>query len=81
MIACREKTFSLRLVLSLTLLLVIVGMEARCEQLSVKRYGAADGLAHDEVTAIFRDSHGFLWFCTIGGLSRFDGYRFTTYTQ
>jgi ligand-binding sensor domain-containing protein/signal transduction histidine kinase len=81
MIDCREKTISLRLALSLALLLVIVGMEARSEQLPVKRYGVADGLAHDEVTAIFRDSHGFLWFSTIGGLSRFDGYRFTTYTQ
>lgn len=26
-----------------------------------------------------RDSHGFLWFCTAGGLSRFDGYEFENF--
>jgi ligand-binding sensor domain-containing protein/signal transduction histidine kinase len=49
------------------------------EQLPVKAYTIADGLAHDEIRKIFQDSHGFLWFCTADGLSRFDGSSFTTY--
>jgi ligand-binding sensor domain-containing protein len=28
---------------------------------------------------IVRDSRGFLWFCTVEGLSRFDGAEFTSY--
>lgn len=51
------------------------------ERLSFKTYSAADGLASDDVIKIVADSHGFLWFCTVEGLSRFDGYRFKNYTQ
>ena len=42
-------------------------------------YTTADGLPRDLVNRIVRDSHGFLWFCTGDGLSRFNGYEFTTY--
>ncbi len=49
------------------------------EHLPVKTYTTADGLAHNVVNRIVRDSRGFLWFCTREGLSRFDGYNFTTY--
>ncbi|MGH9944489.1 MAG: two-component regulator propeller domain-containing protein, partial [Pyrinomonadaceae bacterium] len=52
---------------------------AAAEQLPVKTYTTTDGLAGDEVFRIFQDSHGFLWFCTGEGLSRFDGYKFTNY--
>jgi signal transduction histidine kinase/ligand-binding sensor domain-containing protein len=41
----------------------------------------SDGLAHDRVNRIVRDSRGFLWFCTGEGLSRFDGYQFKNYTR
>lgn len=46
-----------------------------------KRYTTSDGLAHDRVGRIVRDSRGFLWLCTAEGLSRFDGYQFKNYTQ
>ncbi|MBC7933556.1 MAG: hypothetical protein H7Z38_23595, partial [Rubrivivax sp.] len=51
----------------------------RAEQLPVRTYTSADGLVHDQVERIMQDSHGFIWFCTVDGLSRFDGYRFTNY--
>ncbi|HEV2881658.1 MAG TPA: two-component regulator propeller domain-containing protein [Pyrinomonadaceae bacterium] len=51
----------------------------RAEQLPVRVYTSADGLGQNRVKRIVRDSRGFLWFCTADGLSRFDGYRFTTY--
>ena len=50
------------------------------EQLPIKTYTTADGLPRDQINRIVRDSHGFLWFCTPEGLSRFDGYTFTNYT-
>ena len=49
------------------------------EQLPLKTYTASDGLIRDYISRIVLDSHGFLWFCTPEGLSRFDGYTFTNY--
>jgi signal transduction histidine kinase/ligand-binding sensor domain-containing protein len=49
------------------------------ERLPIKTYTTTDGLPRDFVTGIVQDSSGFLWFCTIEGLSRFDGYQFKTY--
>ena len=54
---------------------------ARAEMLPFKNYTTADGLGHDRVEEIVRDSRGFLWFCTGEGLARFDGYAFKNYTQ
>ena len=54
-------------------------MVVRAEQLPVRPYTMADGLPSNIVNRIVRDSRGFLWFGTGEGLSRFDGYSFTTY--
>lgn len=53
--------------------------DARAERLPIKTYTTADGLAHNQINRIVRDSRGFLWFCTADGLSRFDGYAFTNF--
>src|SRR5262245_20262088 len=64
----------------LFLLLLISGsFSVKAERLPVRSFTTADGLAHERVLRVVRDSLGFLWFCTVDGLSRFDGYRFTTY--
>ena len=38
-----------------------------------------DGLSQNEVTGILKDSRGFMWFATRGGLNRYDGYEFVQY--
>jgi signal transduction histidine kinase/ligand-binding sensor domain-containing protein/CheY-like chemotaxis protein len=40
---------------------------------------ADDGLAQNNIEAIVQDRQGFIWIGTPAGLSRYDGYRFTTY--
>ncbi|HET8676351.1 MAG TPA: two-component regulator propeller domain-containing protein, partial [Blastocatellia bacterium] len=52
-------------------LLLALSCAARAEQLPIKTYTTADGLAQNLVNQIVRDSRGYLWFCTAEGLSRF----------
>lgn len=49
------------------------------EQLPIRIYTTADGLAHSRVNHIHQDAKGYLWFGTVEGLSRFDGYRVINY--
>ncbi len=52
------------------------GRAAFAQQLPLRCYGVADGLADPAVLSLFQDSQGFLWVGTREGLSRFDGYEF-----
>lgn len=56
-------------------------LAARAEpgRLPVRSFDADDGLAPGAVQRIVPDSKGFLWFCTTGGLSRFDGTGFVSF--
>lgn len=63
----------------LAVLLICLAMVAQSTQLPIRVYTTADGLAHNSVHRIVADSQGFLWFATSEGLSRFDGYQFTTF--
>lgn len=38
-----------------------------------------DGLSQGMVTCIFQDHYGFMWFATLDGLNRYDGYHFVVY--
>lgn len=69
----------MRRLLWLAVLLVAVTPDIYAERLPIKTYTTADGLPHNEVTRIVRDSRGYLWFCTADGLSRFDGYGFKSF--
>ncbi len=50
------------------------------QQLALKTYSVEDGLVQSSVYSILQDRDGYLWFGTEGGVSKFDGVRFTNYT-
>jgi ligand-binding sensor domain-containing protein len=54
--------------------------DSKAERLPVKDYTVADGLPRDRVFRIRQDSQGFLWFCTLEGITRFDGVGMTSFT-
>jgi ligand-binding sensor domain-containing protein/signal transduction histidine kinase len=70
-----------RLVCGILLALSLVAFSDAidAERLPIRTYTTADGLPHNSINRIVRDSRGFLWFCTGEGLSRFDGYSFVNY--
>jgi signal transduction histidine kinase/ligand-binding sensor domain-containing protein len=59
-------------------LLVCVRLSA--ERLPIQVLTVAQGLSGNSIHKIVRDSHGFLWFCTGEGLSRFDGHQFAKFS-
>ena len=46
-----------------------------------KKYSTYDGLVQSQVNSIMQDSKGYLWVCTKGGLSRFDGKNFQNFVD
>lgn len=62
------------------LILLLTFARSGAEQLPIRTYTTAEGLARDGVYRIVSDPRGFLWFCTFDGLSRFDGYEFVNYS-
>jgi len=52
---------------------------AQTDDLVFERLSQEQGLSDPTVFSIFQDSHGFMWFGTVDGLNRFDGYSFVIY--
>jgi signal transduction histidine kinase/ligand-binding sensor domain-containing protein len=52
---------------------------AQKESLRFEHIGIEEGLSGDNVSAILQDSKGYIWFGTVDGLNKYDGYTFTKY--
>lgn len=40
-----------------------------------------DGLSNNQVNSIWKDQQGFMWFGTLSGLNRYDGYEFKVFRR
>lgn len=58
-------------------LFALLPMAAEAQQHMFTQYTPKDGLAQSQVRAMAQDEHGYMWFGTLGGASRFDGLEFT----
>jgi serine phosphatase RsbU (regulator of sigma subunit)/ligand-binding sensor domain-containing protein len=54
-------------------------LSAQPHALEFKRISLEQGLSQSVVTCILQDRQGFLWFGTMDGLNKYDGYGFTVY--
>ena len=62
------------------ILAIATGHLLRPQQPMFRVFSTQDGLVRNWVTKIHRDSKGYLWFCTVEGISLFDGYRFANFS-
>ena len=60
-------------------LLCLICTKSGFAHLEFERLSMGDGLAQSSIQGMAQDRHGYLWFGTQYGLSRYDGYRFETY--
>ncbi len=56
-----------------------ISLFAQPEGVALRHYTTDDGLSHNFITGIARDTQGFMWFGTVDGLTRFDGKRCTVF--
>jgi signal transduction histidine kinase len=63
------------------ILLCGLSSHAQSYQINVRKLGTGQGLSHQTVLSLLQDREGYLWVGTKYGLNRFDGHRFTWYTQ
>lgn len=70
-------------VLLVLLLMVAGGVMAqprmRDTSIQVRFYGVSDGLAQSQVTCVYRDSFGLMWFGSFGGLTCYDAEETVSY--
>ncbi|HMH24072.1 MAG TPA: two-component regulator propeller domain-containing protein [Puia sp.] len=60
--------------------LLLYGHLSHAQQYFFARYTPKNGLINNRARSLFQDSKGRIYFCTYGGLSVYDGSRFTNYT-
>ena len=51
------------------------------ERYNFSKLDIYNGLSNNQVNAILKDSDGFLWFGTMSGLDRYDGYSFKIFRR
>lgn len=61
------------------LLMQPVEVRAAYENIEFSSLTNHDGLSNSQVSAILKDSRGYIWFGTQSGLNRFDGFRMKTF--
>jgi len=64
------------LTLLCALLFISISLKAQHDQFQFSRLDIDNGLSHNQVTCIMKDSKGFMWFGTLSGLNKYDGYKF-----
>jgi ligand-binding sensor domain-containing protein len=68
-----------RLLHLLALVLMPMLCVAQREELRFEKTGIGQGISNETVISILQDSKGYMWFGTLDGLNKYDGYTFTKY--
>ena len=69
------------IVFFLTFIIALPTLFSQEIDLRFNKISVDDGLAHSDITSIVQDDAGFIWFGTLGGLNRYDGYDLKTFSN
>lgn len=58
---------------------LLIMPEVSANEIPLQYLGMEKGLSNNNVTCIFKDHYGFMWFGTFQGLNRYDGYSFKVF--
>jgi len=72
------KTLNLSVIFTLFSFITIFPVS---DEYSFKELTEADGLSQSTIFTMLQDSEGFIWFGTVDGLNRYDGYEFRVYVN
>ncbi len=59
-----------------TIFLLLLAFQAFGQVYNFHLYNSSNGLVHPSIKEIYQDKEGYLWFGTIVGVSKYDGYNF-----
>ncbi|UYQ94864.1 response regulator [Chitinophaga horti] len=69
----------MRYLILILLLFVRLYVAAQTDPFPFSRADITQGLSNNQVNNILQDSKGFMWFSTMSGLNRYDGYEFKVF--
>ncbi len=75
----QARNSTVTIIILLCCLLITGNLNAQRPYFPFQHFSSADGLSQNQVLSIFQDQQGFMWFGTLEGLNRFDGYEFKVY--
>jgi len=61
--------------------ILLVGANAYSQKYSFQAFSTSEGLPQSQVNTICQDDDGYLWVGTLGGVARFNGNSFKTYSS
>lgn len=70
-----------RIVFILVFMFACIYTHAKITLPPYRLYTLRDGLPQMQIWSMFQDSRGYLWIGSKGGISRYDGEKFTNYSQ
>ena len=78
---CQIKLDVMRSLIWVVLLLQSLSVFAQNEHYNFSKLDTYTGLSNNQVNAILKDQDGFLWFGTMSGLNRYDGYSYRVFRK
>ncbi len=66
-------------ILIILLILLTFTLYSQKPRIKFEKLSVEDGMSQSSVLSIIQDSQGFMWFATLDGLNKYDGYNFKVY--